>query len=332
MERERKHAWRKLINRLQKQANEKMRKQLEQAKAEPSALENDEWSAFRIATGCSAAVCQTLHEWTDFPSHVSANVHCVPESFGPIGLLSALSSDMTAIVDTGASLCVSPHREDFVSYEPMSGTVIKGLSKGANIAGRGIVVWNVDVGGTMLELKLRAVHVPKASQRLLCPQQLFQEWDPTMKKSELDGDSIVIHFHQGDVPCSCNESNLPELKLCSPKEFTSSLEALNSCLLKEHNHNLKPAQKELLRWHWKFGHLNLAQTQQILRSGVCGSSPLIKAAASLNLADSRPLCGSCLHGKAKRRRSKVDKADKSLPSSAPKRQKRSELQRRCHLC
>ena len=212
-------------------------------------------------TGCPSPVCNALDDWSDFPTHVEACFHCVAESFGPIGLLSASSADMTAIVDTGASLCVSPFKEDFVNYEPLTGTVIKGLSKGAAIAGRGTLVWNVDVGGTVVELKLRAVHVPTASHRLLCPQQLFQEWNPNMRKSELDGDSVVIHFPEGDVECSFNKSNLPELKLCSPKEFKSSIEALNSCLLKEENHNLKPAQKELLRWHWKFGHLNLAQTQ-----------------------------------------------------------------------
>ena len=301
MERERKKVWKRLVNCLQIQETNEVEDD----------LELDDWDSFMITTGCSPAVCQTLHEWSDFPTHVAA---FVAESFGPIGLLSASPIDMIAIVDTGASICVSPFREDFVTYEPMTGTVIKGLSKGANIAGRGTLVWNVDVGGTMVELHLRAVHVPAASQRLLCPQQLHQEWCPSMRKSELDGDSIELHFPQGDVPCPFNESNLPELKLCSPKEFKSSIEALNSCLLKEHNHNLKPAQKELLRWHWKFGHLNLAQTQQILRSGVCGHSPLTKAAASLNLSQLRPLCGSCLHGKAKRRRSKLDKADGSAPS------------------
>jgi hypothetical protein len=222
-----------------------------------------------------------------------------------MGLLS--SDPMTALVDTCASLCVTPHKKDFIDFHPVTGRVMKGLSAGAQIAGKGFIEWNVEVGGKVIPLRLRAVLVPAAQHRLLCPQQVIQELFPQMKAHEVDGNKFVFHFPEGDKECPYNGSNLPELDLCSPKELETELQSLSSCLIKENNHNLKAAQKELLKWHWKFGHINLKKTQALLKSGVCGTSPLIKAAANLSLEDSRPLCGSCLFGKAKKRRSKVER-------------------------
>ena len=130
--------------------------------------------------------------------------------------------------------------------------------------------------------------MPQASNRLLCPQQLLQEFDPSMKPSTIGTESVTLYFSQGEVECPYDSSNLPIIQLSSKEEFDSSVKALNSCLLQKNNHNLKAAHKELLRWHWKFGHLNLPKVQAILRSGVCGNTPLIKAAAHLNLQTDKP--------------------------------------------
>ena len=68
------------------------------------------------------------------------------DSFGLIGLLSALSL-FQAVVDTGASLSVSPYQADFIDYQEHSGTLMKGLASSAAIAGRGMLEWHVEVGG-----------------------------------------------------------------------------------------------------------------------------------------------------------------------------------------
>ena len=102
-------------------------------------------------------------------------------------------------------------------------------------------------------------------------------------------------------------TNLPIIQLCTPDELDCNFKALNACLLQEANNNLKATQKELLRWHWKFGHLNLARTQAILKSGACSSNSMLKAVANLYLKDLRPLCSSCLFGKGKRQQSKLAK-------------------------
>jgi hypothetical protein len=272
------------------------------------------WNQPQIITGCPSSVLQAVDLWSDLQDHValpSANVHC----FGPTALLANDQADLKAVVDTGASMCVTPFKQDFFSYTEESGEVINGLEAGSHIAGRGIVLWKVDAGGTTVDLKVRALHVPKARCRLLCPQQLLQEWDSTMREPSIGIREVTLHFPQGDALCPYNEANLPCIQLNAKEDFDESLHALNSCLTQENNHNLKAAHKELLKWHWKFGHLNLPRVQAILKSGVCGSSPLIKATAHLNLQTDRPLCGSCQFGKAKRHHSKTTKARGSSSST-----------------
>ena len=119
---------------------------------------------------------------------------------------------------------------------------------------------------------------------------------------------MQLNFPSGSVECPFNQSNLSVIQLCTPNELDCNFKALNACLFQEAKHNLKATQKELLRWHWKFGHLNLAKTQAILKSSVCGSNPMLKAAANLDLKDLQPLCNSCLFGKGKWQQSKLSKA------------------------
>ena len=60
-------------------------------------------------------------------------------AFGLVGLLST-PEKVEAIVDTGATYSVTPHQSDFIVYEPEQGNeVLKGLSTGCAIAGRGII-------------------------------------------------------------------------------------------------------------------------------------------------------------------------------------------------
>ncbi len=44
-----------------------------------------------------------------------------PSSFGPLGLLAHAGPELTAIVDTGASMSVTPFKDDFENYETVSG-------------------------------------------------------------------------------------------------------------------------------------------------------------------------------------------------------------------
>jgi hypothetical protein len=241
-------------------------------------------------------------------------------SFGPLGLLAddvgsskADSNLIQAVVDTGASMTITFCRDDFISYKPLKGKhVVGGLAHGSPVVGTGIVEWHVEVNDVVVPIKLNALHVPAATQRLLDPQQLKRDLFPTMKRIEIDDSYIVIHFPQGDCICpNSKDSNLPMITICSAGSTTKGFKALTASLQLEQNQNLTASQKELLKWHFKLGHCDLKRVQRLLKTGAFGSTPLINAAANCDLNKLSLLCGSCAFGKQKRR-SKTTKSNQVI--------------------
>ena len=280
-----------------------------------------EWDEIEVCQVCNPDQAiveeeQTLNKWDDFDNHADKWRCCLSKwipSFGPLGLLAAAIDELIALVDTGASVTITPHREDFIEYEEVSGNkVLKGLTAGASIIGRGIVHWKLEVGGKTVDLKLRALHVPSAEQRLLCPQQLRKEHRPKVKRCSIEDESIQIEFEEGVVDCPYNDSNLPVLKIAIPSEMNTNLSAMNACVTMENNQNLSVAHKELLKWHCRLGHMGFPCIQNLMKTGALGNNPRIKAAAGLNLSERPLICASCAYGKAKRlatRRKKRTKAE-----------------------
>ena len=68
------------------------------------------------------------------------------------------------------------------------------------------------------------------------------------------------------------------------------------------NTNLGPADKELLRWHNRFGHIGMRKVQFLMQTGVLATS---KATQRLHAAACKltnlPLCSACQFGKQCRR-------------------------------
>ena len=103
-------------------------------------------------------------QWADVSRHVGNTswkclLHKFTRSFGALGLL-ASSEDQSgagfAIVDTGASLTITPYREDFVTYQEVKGQVLKGLSAGAKVQGVGMIHWKMEVEDKLVDIRLRA--------------------------------------------------------------------------------------------------------------------------------------------------------------------------------
>ena len=75
-------------------------------------------AGFDVLTG--VPFCLPCDQWADAGDHVGnaplkGLFHQFTRTFGTLGLLAAAPGTGTAIVDTGASLTVTPHREDFVA-------------------------------------------------------------------------------------------------------------------------------------------------------------------------------------------------------------------------
>jgi hypothetical protein len=118
------------------------------------------------------------------------------------------------IVDTGASVCITPHADDFKpgSYRP-STIKVKDLSGTNHAAGEGIIQWSVtdDSGNTRL-LEVPGVHLDFSAVQLLSPQVLLQESSSTMS---MDSSAVTFHLPYGPTLCAPIDkaSNLPQLPL-----------------------------------------------------------------------------------------------------------------------
>ena len=66
----------------------------------------------------------------------------------------------------------------------------------------------------------------------------------------------------------------------------------------EHNNNLSEAQKELLRWHQRLGHLDFNKVKHLLRTGVLSHTDRYHSLhTSASKVQDVPKCAACLFGK-----------------------------------
>jgi Reverse transcriptase (RNA-dependent DNA polymerase)/GAG-pre-integrase domain len=210
--------------------------------------------------------------------------------------------------DSGASISVTHDPDDFPEGVAMADTpaTLQGLAAGLQVAGRGIVHWNVlDANGQLRAIKTRALLVPKCSQRLLSPQAYLQdlrEQQPGISHQvTLTNSQLLLHDPSGAlfaIPLD-QRTNLPMCTAYRAQGVLKCLEELNLCVTDAKNQNLSESQKELLRWHFRLGHVRFESIQLLLRSGALALSEGMKG---LHRAASRgdiPRCASCQFGKAK---------------------------------
>jgi hypothetical protein len=212
----------------------------------------------------------------------------------PTYLFNVKMQHVPLIVDSGASVCITPELSDFKqgSYKS-SNMKVRDLSGENKVLGEGLVHWAVkDIHGNTHVIEIFALHIPHAGVRLLSPQVL--------KRTHNIGGSIEddgIHLSSPDVsilaPYS-SVSNLPELQLVDiPKTSSvwsdtfaniSSAHTQNTNVQHVHlsvtdpgNMNLSPSQKELLSWHQRLSHSNLAKVRLM-----CKQKQWVRVAAVSN--------------------------------------------------
>jgi hypothetical protein len=87
-------------------------------------------------------------------------------------------SSVPIIIDTGASVSVSPNEADFIGpiMAIPGGKKIEGLNSQVQVEGHGRVRWTVhDKNGCEGTIETQACYIPSASIRLMSPQTCFQE-------------------------------------------------------------------------------------------------------------------------------------------------------------
>jgi hypothetical protein len=233
------------------------------------------------------------------------------------------------IIDSGASVCITPHRSDFINYKD-SHMKIRDLSSSNSVAGEGIIRWSMqDEHGDLVHIELLGYHIPTAEVRLLSPQVLLKTIGGQSKqtvhgiKVSLDnGIKLKAEF--------CPRSNLPVIPLAheasSKKCFwaqafgfsANNFQDLNKIrnVLHQSNTNLSQSQKELLLWHQRLSHASVKWIQALMRdrkwlpTNVNKNEPALhtgpfirtKAGSRAHCCDSSTLhCAACLYAKASTR-------------------------------
>ena len=214
------------------------------------------------------------------------------------------------IWDSGASISITNDAKDFIGkIKPFPDLKVKGIANKMKAVGRGTVLWTVlDTNGAPRMLKLPAFHVPKISVRLLSTQNLLQQYHG--EKIIQDGYTLTLTGIPGDpdrreVNVMVNpKNNLPMSYGYNSDHLQTTSLAFNSTVneVAHQNANLSPAQKELLKWHYRLGHMNLLKVQFLMRTGVLATTEKTRRLHTLasTLTD-LPLCAACQFGKQRRR-------------------------------
>ena len=180
------------------------------------------------------------------------------------------------VFDSGTSNSITPVIEDFIGPICPTMTSIHGLMNETKVEGIGHVRWNVkDVFSKVMTIETDAYLISNAEVRLFSPQVSLQEkkageyimrWD-TMTLRTPEGDELKIPYYHGN--------NLP-MAFESPEQVNVTLafnevtpDGIFMSVADETNQNLTKAQRELLQWHWKLGHLRFQWLQGLMRPALC---------------------------------------------------------------
>jgi len=221
------------------------------------------------------------------------------------------SDTFDLIWDSGASISVTPDPRDFPGgvKKPSMATTLKGIAKGLKIEGEGHVEWLIhDTAGTLRTVRVPAYLVPKLKVRLLSTSSLLQTY--LNETIQVEGHQLTLSGLPNDptrnpviVPNNPN-NNLPMSVAYRKQAQEKAVRALNAVVttVDRENINLPESAKELLRWHYRLGHIAFKRIQFLFRSGVLASSEQHRSLqqAASKLVDI-PRCAACQFGKQQRR-------------------------------
>ena len=213
------------------------------------------------------------------------------------------------VIDTGASVSLTPCPEDFVgSIRPPSIKTLQGLKGSVDIVGDGIVEWRVrDALGQTRTIRTMAFYVPCATVRLFSPQTYFMEHragcvvlDRFGAKLQLPDDSLLeFPFQPNNLPFMLTEKHfdrkIPDVSLGqTDMALLSTVTDWSGCLnvADDANVNLKPSQRELLLWHQKFNHCDMQRIQSLCVE-LSDHPPIVIPKEKRVSSCVRPLCATC---------------------------------------
>ena len=214
------------------------------------------------------------------------------------------ADSFTAIADSGCSFTCTNDRSDFchgTMTELPKPLTLGGIAGGLEVRFQGTVCWEaVDDLGNVVPIQTKAYLQEQLPCRLLSPQAFL-----THSSQRLE-DHFRVYFNRAELhqrgskvlTIPFDRSFLPRLTLFRKGTAQAQLEGLLGSLVDGANSNLAPKSKQLLKWHYKLGHLGFRHVRQLGLGGYLDTM-------SLNLwkADfpTEPKCAACCYGKQARK-------------------------------
>ena len=170
---------------------------------------------------------------------------------------SNLDSSPQIVLDSGASLSITPDSNDFIEpIQPSRIRSISGLNSSEKVQGCGKIRWIVkDVNDAPFAIETFALHIPTASIRLFSPQDYFHQiscpstvhMDQSQAFLNVDKFTIAFPYHK--------DNNLPMTSICSADSILHAVQnqlsflssyssnAIIRSVTDNHNQNISREQK-----------------------------------------------------------------------------------------
>ena len=181
------------------------------------------------------------------------------------------------VFDSGASITISPHEDDFIELDRSASAInavrVNGLDSASTVQGVGKIRLTVRTDhGHRRTIETTAYYIPTARVRLLSVCRYQYENPKRGCKFVLSDDECVFTLPSsaggGDISFNVNDTNF--IPVTSSTSATSEPRQRHRTymVLDESNLNLSRAQKALLKLHFSLGHFNLPWIQYLLRKGI----------------------------------------------------------------
>ena len=258
--------------------------------------------------------------------------------------------DRPIVFDTGATISLSPSERDFISWDDYSSAspniqlqAVNGMVSVANV---GTLQWTIyDDSRVAHTIVTKGFYVPESPIRLFSPQSYLQQPDVKGKggrfvmsdnecyfmfpKLSSDGPGrkrLTFHMHHlHPLPVAFPDDRLdhPKYNWLHGRDTDYHKDRGYLSVVDDTNTNIDLHQKELLRWHFRFGHFNMEWIKTLMRvprgregdnpreGETSNNSPIIplpphsKASTCVT-----PLCAACQYAKAHRRADEATRTEK----------------------
>jgi hypothetical protein len=191
-----------------------------------------------------------------------------------------------------------------------------------------------DSTGMLRSIKTPGILCPKANVKLISTSATLKAYEPETihltageltlsgySNSDLTTNSVIAQIDpQNNLPTSyaiSHRSGVADI----PKAYNATVETVDQA-----NHNITPAKKEWLRWHFRLGHMSFRCIQFLMRSGILANS---QQARHLHIAIGKlktpPKCAACQFAKAKRRSTAQNKTYAKVADSTASLKKNTLL-------